>query len=144
MSELSITKEGRIFLRLPGKSYKAERCIGRMEGDTLVVERDPERHLFRSSNSYGFNFELIRRGKFKILCVLLPFGERMYTTKDFLLAHGKFLNFQRNQLEKQIFLRLEDFGLEKALAWEREQDTTSQGKMKQEKAAQLGLFGGAR
>lgn len=124
MNNLTIQSRGQIFLRLPGKSYKSQRRIGWLAGDTLFVERDPRTHLFRAGGgSYGFCFELVSRTAYKILCVNLPFSQRLVTTKNYLLAHGSFLNFQRKRLEKQIFLKVSEFGLEKALRWEEEQAT---------------------
>ena len=97
---------GKIFLSLPGKSYKSRRMIGQLDGDTLHVDRDPDRHLFRKFNSFGFAHELIKRTPFRVLAVHLPFGEILYTTKKLLLERGRFLNFKSNRLEKQIFLEI--------------------------------------
>jgi hypothetical protein len=119
-SQISVSPIGKIFLTLPGKSYKAHRCLGQIIGNEFHCERNPERHLFQQfGGSYGFNFELMRDGTFKFVIVQLPFGGQLITTRLHILENGRFLNFKRNQLERQIFLPVIEFGLEKAQKSER-------------------------
>jgi hypothetical protein len=137
--QISITKAGRVFLHLPGKDYKENRCIGVLTGDTLFVQRDPERHFFRKNQSYGFNYEAIRSINFRRLVVELPLGQRLETTKEFLLAHGTFLHFQRNLLERQIFLSIDRYGMDKALEWQRDKNASTPKETKHE-PCQTDLF----
>lgn len=109
--QVRIAPDGAVFLSLPGKSYKADRYIGRIVGDTLVVERNPERHMFRKTKAYGFNYDLIRNGNFsRVLVREVPSGRELETTRETILEYGQFLHFKSEKLEPQIFLRIADFG----------------------------------
>ena len=115
LPNLTVSQEGRVFLTLPNKKYKAHRCLGQISGNEFHCERNPERHLFQQfGGSYGFNFELMRDGTFKLVIVQLPFSGQLITTRLHILEKGMFLNFKSNQLERQIFLPVSEFGLEKA------------------------------
>lgn len=115
MRQQQITvRDGRVMLTLAGKDYKARRHIGDIVGDTLHVQRDPAKHFFRQFNGYGFSYELMRDGSFERVIVHLPFGETLETTRTHILAKGRMLNFARNKLERQIFLSLDEFGLDRA------------------------------
>lgn len=118
---ITVLSSGQVYLTLPDKQYKGRRCVGEIKKDTFHCERNPERHLFRQfGGSYGFNYELMRDGSFKFVIVHLPFGEQLLTTRQHILNKGKMLNFQRNQLEKQIFLPISEFGIDKAKGSEME------------------------
>jgi len=107
---LHLTKDGKLFLRLPGKQYKPYRMIGIVDGRTLITERDYTRHLFRKFNAFGFSYEAIKYGGryFDEIVVRVGF-DTLKCTRHYLLKHGKILNFKRNDLEKQIFLPIDDF-----------------------------------
>jgi len=113
---IAVTSTGRVFLTLPGKDYKPRREIGSLseDGQTFHCERNPERHLFHQFNAYGFNHELMRDGRFVWVVVHLPFSSQLVTSRNHILAKGMFLNFQKNKLERQIFLPVSEFGIEKA------------------------------
>ena len=126
-AHLTQTSGGKIFQTLPGKNYKPRRLIGELRSDELHVDRDPEKHFMRAVQGYGFSYDLIKRTDFKILVVHLPY-DTLYTTKKYLLKHGRFLNFQKNKLEKQIFLPVCEFGLERARQWEHEHNELMKAK----------------
>lgn len=108
--QVRISPSGDVLLTLPGKQYKSQRCIGKIVGDTLHVERNPERHLFRRFNAYGFNYQLLKHGHFsRVQLRELPSGRTLETTRETILHFGKFLDFKADQLERQIFLSLSDF-----------------------------------
>ena len=113
---ITVSANGRVFLALPGKDYKPRREIGFLskDGQTFHCERNPERHLFRQFNAYGFNYELMKDGRFIWIVVHLPFGTQLVTSRNHLLEKGMFLNFQKNKLERQIFLPVTGFDVEKA------------------------------
>ncbi|MBA4312672.1 MAG: hypothetical protein C0417_08580 [Chlorobiaceae bacterium] len=111
---LTVTRSGKVLLTLPNKEYKSRRHIGDVIENTLHVKRDPTRHFFNRFNGYGFCYELMRDGSFERVVVHLPFGKTLVTTRKHILAKGKILNFQKNKLEKQIYLSLDDYGLDKA------------------------------
>lgn len=113
-SQISVSSSGKVYLNLPNKEYKSRRHIGDVIENTLHVKRDPTKHFFHRFNGYGFCYELMRDGSFERVVVHLPFGQSLVTTRKHILLKGKILNFQKNKLEKQIYLSLDDHGLDKA------------------------------
>ena len=109
--QISISSSGRVFLNLPGKQYKPHRHIGDILGDTLYVNRDPSKHFFRQFKGFGFSYELMRYGRFKWIIVHLPSFQQLVTSRLHVLKNGKILNFKRNDLERQIYLPLDEFGI---------------------------------
>jgi hypothetical protein len=102
---------GKVYLILnEGKSYKRKRLIGYIEGDTFHCFRNPDRHLFRQMNAYGFCYELMRDGSFINVIVHLPFGDTLVTTRERILRRGQILNYRSHLLEMQILLRVDHFG----------------------------------
>jgi len=62
----------------------------------------------------------MRTGKFRFITVhVLPAGPDLCTTREYILAKGKFFHFKRKQFERQVFLSLDEFGLKKAQETER-------------------------
>jgi hypothetical protein len=96
------------------------RVIGRLDraaGGIFYAKRTKD-HLHRLSNSLGVNYELLTRFAFRWIFIDFD-GLRLITTKNYLLRHGKVLNFSKSGFEIQIFLPIEQFGREKALEFER-------------------------
>jgi hypothetical protein len=110
MQQVHITQGGEVKLILPeGKEYKRSRTIGRINAEIYIVERS-ENCIMRAFNrSIGFNYELMRDGKFKTVVVYFSSGRLLQTTRQTVLDYGHFLHFSKNKLEKQIFLPLADF-----------------------------------
>jgi hypothetical protein len=107
--ELSQTRGGKWMLRLPeGKSYKQRRMIGQSIGDELHVSRDPDRHFFNRYQGFGFSYDLLSRVPYEILVLHLN-ANSLFITKRKALKRGKFLNFKKRRLERQIFLSPNDF-----------------------------------
>lgn len=108
-SRVVIREDGKVMLFLEGKTYKPERCIGKIVGDAFRCQRVPSKHLFVELNAYGFNHELMEHGTFSRVIVELPLGIVLETSRKNILEKGIILNYERNNLERQLFLRLEDF-----------------------------------
>ena len=106
--QITIRKDGKVFLKL-AKSFAGQRCIGWIAEGCFHTERNPEQHLFRSMNAYGFNHALMRKGGFERVLIHTPAGN-LESSRQVVLDYGKFLHFKREGFERQIFLRLEDFG----------------------------------
>lgn len=112
-NSLSILQNGTVKLSLPF----CDRYIGKISGDTYFKKVKPEHHKFKKLNSIGFNYELIKSGKFYY--VKVEFGKDiLQTTRLFILHFGKVQTFYKQSFEKQIFLPIEEFGLTKALEFE--------------------------
>ena len=131
-SQIVICKGGNVYVKLCEPALKARRYIGRIEERTFYTMRDFQRHLFRALNAYGFNYDFIRRGGFESVIVHTPAGD-LQTTRQTILDYGEFLCFKSHGFERQIFLRIDDFGRAPRLALQPAVTNT----------AQLSLFGNA-
>ena len=98
------------------------RHIGKLDtaGEGVFYTSRKEKHLHRKTNSLGLNLELVQRQDFPYKWIIIEFdGRRLVTSREFLLYHGAVFNFCKAGFEKQIFLRLDYWGEEKARAFER-------------------------
>jgi hypothetical protein len=84
-----------------------QRLIGEIHFETLIVIRDPEKHLMKKWNAYGFNCELIDSGKVKVVIVRQPDSSQLIITVDNLLSFGRI--HQEEGWDKQYFVELKDF-----------------------------------
>lgn len=110
MQQVHITQGGFVRLTLPeGKEYKQSRTIGRINGDTYIVERSENCIMRAFDGSIGFNYELMRDGIFSTVIVYFSSGRMLQTQRQTILDYGNFLHFKANNLEMQIFLPLADF-----------------------------------
>lgn len=111
-----------VYLYLPFKKYKRMRKIGELnlEKKTFYsVPKKSAKHLMRCNNSLGLCNKLIEDYSRYIRFVCIPFDdEKLWTTKKRLRKLGTFLHFQKNDLEKQIFLRIDKFAKSKRKAKE--------------------------
>ena len=132
-SQLQVTSSGEIRLTLPNQK---PRNIGWFSdsGDTFHCQRNPAKHLHYKSESYGFNYELLRDGMFVWVFVHLPFNELLVTSRSHILQRGSFLHFKNEGFERQIFLPLTEFGIDKA------RETEKGLKDREVKSAQQNLF----
>jgi hypothetical protein len=108
-----VKTDGGVFLRR--EEHKQPWHIATLKGDVLIVPKKPG-HLYFSTNSYGFNLEMVTNLSFGILRVILSSGEILETTKTFLLQKG--VEKEHESYEPQIFLPVKEFGLEKAREFE--------------------------
>ena len=132
-TQLRVTDSGEIRLTLPNQK---PRNIGWFSdsGDTFHCQRNPAKHLHYKSESYGFNYELLRDGNFVWVYVHLRFNELLVTSRNHILEKGSFLHFANKGFERQIFLPLTEFGIDKA------RETEKQLKERQAENAQQNLF----
>ena len=97
-----------IQIELKLLSEKYSRKIGYVDtsSNTFVVKRERSKHLHYKSNSYGFNYRVIKDGKrFDKVMLHDEYGEYVIP-KEVILNHGRFLFFKEEGFEKQIFLPL--------------------------------------
>ncbi len=135
-SNIQVTRSGEIRLTLPNRK---PRNIGWFDdsGDAFHCQRNPAKHLHYKSESYGFNYELLRDGIFVWVVVHLPFNELLVTSRNHILEKGSFLHFASQGFERQIFLPLTEFGIDKA------RETEKQLKEREAGNPQQNLFGEA-
>jgi hypothetical protein len=103
------TKGGLLKINLKLNSQKSLREIGSVKVDdkTLMLKRDKAKHLFKKTQSYGFNEYLIRNGK-TFEKIMLADDDGVYLfPKDLVLEEGAYLYFKQEGFEKQLFLPLE-------------------------------------
>jgi hypothetical protein len=86
------------------------------EGKFLTDRK--EKHLFRKTNSLGLNEELLTSSELNYKWIVIEFeGKRLVTTRMFFLTHSKVFAF--DGFEKQYFLPLDEFGIDKAEQYEK-------------------------
>lgn len=107
---ISRTNGKRVLISLKLVAEKRPRKIGTINiaQKTIDMERVRNKHLFRKSNSYGFNHNLLKKTLLFDKVRLRDDQNEWLIPKDFILENGHFLNF-KNQggFELQIFLPLE-------------------------------------
>ena len=132
-TQLRVTDFGEIRLTLPNQK---PRNIGWLNdsGDSFHSQRNPAKHLHYKSDSYGFNYELLRDGNFVWVIIHLPFNKLLVTSRNHILEKGSFLHFANKGFEKQIFLPLTEFGIDKA------RETEKRLKERDVRSAQQNLF----
>jgi hypothetical protein len=96
------------------------RYIGKLDkaGEgTFISNKRTEAHLFEKLNALGVNKELCQRFNFR--WVVVPYCDRkLWTSRLFLLHHGKAFSFGKKGFEPQCFLELHKWGIERAKAFE--------------------------
>jgi len=96
------------------------RFIGKLDkaGEgTFISTKRTERHLFQKLNGLGVNEELLERFRFRWLMV--PYCEsKLWTSRLYLLHHGKVCTFGKAGFETQIFLPLDEWDIERAKVFE--------------------------
>jgi hypothetical protein len=130
------TPGNKILLYLPGQSKARE--IGWIQQDTFHCRRDSRKHIHAGGRSVGFNYLLMRTGAFRFVSVhVLPAGPDLHTTRQHVLTNGKFFHFKRTGFERQLFLDLHEFGLDKAFETERTLKAEAEAK---QQTREPGLF----
>ena len=107
---LLIYFDGKVELEI--KTEKTPRNLGAIRNDTLFVDRNSSKHLHRKSNSYGFNYYLIKNNKyFKWVQINEDDMNTYLLPKETIMEFGKVMNFKNssdgNSFEVQIFLNLD-------------------------------------
>lgn len=91
-----------------------------IESDGAYICKRKAYHLFRKQNALGINYELLTSPSIKFKWIIIDFeGQRLITSRKYFLAKGKQFQFGKKGFELQVFLPLDEFGIEKARAFER-------------------------
>lgn len=87
---------------------KKERKLGIVdkESRTLFVNRERTKHLHRNSNSYGFNYMLLKEAQSFDFIMLKDEITTYKIPRQAVLDYGDFLHFKQQGFEKQIFVPL--------------------------------------
>lgn len=102
---ISVLKGNKRLLSLKLKGQKPRKIgVFYPSSGNLYVFRNREKHLHRESNSYGFNYTLLTRlPNLKQVIIQESIKDQYSVGLGNLLAEGKFLFFQQQGFEKQIF-----------------------------------------
>lgn len=104
--KLTYFEDGKVYLQLqdnPRLFY-----LGCKKGDEFISHKK-QKDLFRKSNSFAFNYQLIINGDFKYLHTIYEKKSHFYLSKSEVLKYGKIMHFKNKGQEKQIFVPLNVF-----------------------------------
>lgn len=96
-----------VFLRL--HSGGRARKLGEVIGDTLHTIRNLNKHEMQNRHELGFNYHLMKYGRFCNVVVHIEDGEELKTTRKWILTFGRVCMPAGKRYELQIFLRISDF-----------------------------------
>lgn len=95
-----------ISLKLKNKPLRDIGIVD-MSSRIIMMKRERRKHLFKKTNSYGFNEYLIRNGK-TFDNILLSDEDGFYLfPKEVVIENNSYLHFKSDGYEKQLFLPLE-------------------------------------
>ena len=118
-NQISYERQGKAiycYITIAGKKRKS---IGIINEATRTFSKkiSMTAHTFNKSNSIAIAYELL---KLDFDFIIIECGYNIYkTTRKFFLEHSDFKQFSGYELQK--FLSMQNFGMERAESWEREQ-----------------------
>lgn len=114
-NEVIVDRDGSdIKINLHLRAEGRKRLIGNVNTNvrTLYIRRSRHKHLHNKSQSYGFNYDILKHAKlFDKVYLSDEYGSYSVPVKV-ILEEGKYLFFKQVGFEKQIFLsltRINDF-----------------------------------
>lgn len=123
MEKITIKPNGRVLLILSDTSYKPVRQIGYIKNRIFNTIRKPESHRYNKLNAIGLNYKLLSQGGSYFDLISIEYGfEKLETSREYFLEFGDFLHFKNNGLDKQLFLPIDEFGMDKVQEWENEKN----------------------
>ena len=117
--ELVATKHSHIF-RVKLILELQTRYIGTLDtsGEGKFLTDRKEKHLFRKTNSLGLNEELLNSPEINYRWIVINYEkQKLITTRLYFITHSKVFVF--TGFEKQYFLPLDEFGIDKAEHYEK-------------------------
>jgi len=95
-------------------------------GKGTLIAYKKEKHIFRKNNSLGLNYELLAIPVIPFHQIVIYLQRKhltepqvLYTTREFFLAKGQIYEFKNAGFEKQVFLPINQFGMERVNEYER-------------------------
>jgi hypothetical protein len=119
--ELLPTKDSYVFKVKLMLQYES-RFIGELNtsGEGTFTTKRKNSQLFRKLNALGINHELLTNESIPFKWIVIKYeGQRLITSRKYFLAKGKQYQFGKKGFEPLFFLPLDEFGVEKARAFER-------------------------
>jgi hypothetical protein len=117
--ELIPTKHSHLF-RVKLNLEFQNRYIGILDtsGDGKFITERKEKHLFNKTNSLALNETLLTSQQIDFKFIVIVYnGKKLITTRIYFVTHSKVFIFKG--FEKQYFLPLDEFGLDKAEEYEK-------------------------
>jgi len=119
-NQISYDRDGHlIYCYFQGKPGDRRKLIGTIneKDKTFYKKINPQTHTLNKSISIGLSYEML---KLEFVFIEILCGYNTYkTTRKYFLEKSDFKKFGKYELQK--FLPISDFGIERALNWEREQ-----------------------
>lgn len=110
-----------LFLFISDAKIKKNRYIGFIKNRTFFTRREKYKHTFNKNNSIGINYKLLREGDKFFDFIVIEYGsDLLQTSREYYLKYGFFLHFKSGGFERQKFLKISDFGLDKVNRFENE------------------------
>jgi hypothetical protein len=108
-NQLILHKDSNVGLKIKSE-HGRERNLGAILDDVFYTVRE-EKHIFRKSNSIGFNYHLLKDTALFTNIMVQVVDKYYQVPKDTVLQFGKCMNFKEasddNDFELQIFFSLE-------------------------------------
>lgn len=98
---------GEVFLQL--RHEGRARKLGEVIGDTLHTVRNLRKHEMLNRHEIGFNWALMKHGKFRNVVVHTEDSEELLTTRKWILRHARACFPGGKRYELQLFLKISDF-----------------------------------
>jgi hypothetical protein len=87
-------------------------------GEGKFLTERKEKHLFRKTNSVGLNETLLTSPDIDFKFIIIGYnGKKLITTRIYFVTHSRVFIFKG--FEKQYFLPLDEFGIDKAEEYEK-------------------------
>lgn len=140
---IEVKPNGKVYLNLPDKSYKPYRCIGFIKARTFNTVRKSSNQKFRNTNSIGLNYKLLSHGEAYFDYIRIEYDfEILETHRDYFMEYGEFRHFKKNNLDQQLFLSLDKFGMDKVNEWaaEKERRKKTKDKILKKAVIQISMF----
>ncbi|MGD1006039.1 MAG: hypothetical protein ABR980_02270 [Ignavibacteriaceae bacterium] len=93
------------------------RFIGKVDiaGEGKFLTQRKLKHILKKTNSLGVNHQLLINESIKFRWIIIDFeGHKYITSRLYFLTHGQIYTFGNAGFEKQIFLPLNEFGINRA------------------------------
>ena len=116
--ELLPTKHSHLFRVKLNLEFQS-RYIGTLDasGEGKFLTERKEKHLFRKTNSLGLNETLLTSPEIDFKFIIISYnGKKLITTRIYFVTHSRVFIFKG--FEKQYFLPLDEFGIDKAEEYE--------------------------
>ncbi len=121
MEKITIKSNGRVLLILSDNSYKPVRKIGYIKDRTFYTKRNLKGQVFNKfGDGAGINYKFVSEYWKHFDLITVEVDSILYeTSREYFLKNGYIRQY--HNLDKQIYLPFESFGMDKVKAWEQQE-----------------------